>query len=870
MLPLISALPVVLVAVPLAAVANPTPPPPDLLLTATSMAQTTGVPAQIADPSTFFFLVAQAENPAADPAANGTEDPGNPAASETEAFGDPGASSVDLRVRPRVGAGYSTDGGGYPSLGRFEAFVPVWQTVGEAVSFLEGRIVVNSDDTVAGGAALGYRGYSPTADRIRGGYLGFDLRGTSGGTFSQLGTGYESLGRNWDFRINGYLPVGDRERTLRDETIDVGFQASTRFQGNLLLLETERQRLRLLDQESALGGFDAEAGTRLAGWETGDLKGFGGVYLQGAPSLGSYLGWRLRLAADITPNFNSGLALQGDGLFGTRLVFSVGATFPGIRPAGEIPDADQVRARLGEPTARQPEIAVQITSEREELVERASQALQNPEREEDYRFQHVVLGRSGGDGTFENPFGTVQDALDATVSDGNDVVYVDGATDVLIPALTIPDQVQLLSQGPRQQLAGLPFSGFEITPTRLPFSATVNYVDGIVVELPFSGDGNFPRMDGATLGNRTVLAGFRFEDVAGNAVVGNGVSNVELRNNTITNPGQRGIFLNDVGGSVILFDNVANGARGTAADSGQGILIRNTTTLNAANITIAGFQANRNRVGMELAAIGSLTPREAPNQIIIVGPSNPNNTSIGLSPGTTITNSLSNNREGGLRIVAADLGGQEVIVEGTTISNNGGDGVTVLGGTPGGSLISFQEVDIRDGVISNNRGNGLRIQANESATQEFNLDRNQITNNDGAGLISVANDLALQEFVLKTDLGSLGIGENLISGNGGPGLSFTTTNAETLLIELSQNQFENNDNGGLDIEVTADNTARVCFIAATNTGSPTIQLNNNTVGEFQVGDLPNLSANNDGASVNLNLVAPPPATFTNINRQVCL
>lgn len=858
-LPLLSALPVVLAAVPLSAVASPTPPPPGLFLTAAPMDQAASTPVQIADPNTFFFLVAQAEDPAV-----------NPAASETEAFGNPGATAVDLRVRPRFSAGYSTASGSHPSLGRFEAFVPVWQTVGEAVSFLEGRLLLNSDDTVAGGAALGYRGYSPTADRIRGGYLGLDLRGTPGGTFSQLGTGYESLGRNWDFRINGYLPIGDRERTVRDQTIDVGFQASTRFQGNLLLLETERQRLRLLDQESALGGFDAEAGTRLARWETGDLKGFGGVYLQGAPNLGSYVGWRLRLAADITPNFNSGLALQGDGLFGTRLVFSVGATFPGSRPAGEIPEADQVRARLGESTARQPEIAARITSEREELTERASQPLQNPEREENYRFQHVVLGRSGGDGTFENPFGSVQAALDATVSDGNDVVYVDGATDGLIPALTIPDRVQLLSQGPRQQLAGLPFPGFEITPTRLPFSTTINYVDGIVVELPFSGDGNFPRIDGATLGNRTVLAGFRFEEVAGNAITGTNIRDVELRNNTITNPGQRGIFLDDVGGSVVLFNNVANGARGTAADSGQGIFIRNTTTLNAASITIAGFQANRNRVGLELASVGSFAPRESPNQIVTIGPSNPNNTSIGLSPGTTITNSLNNNREGGLRLVAADLGGQEVIVDSATIRNNGGDGVTVLGGTPGGSLISFQEVDVRDSVISTNRGNGIRIQANESATQEFNLDRNQITNNRRAGLISVADDSALQEFVFKTDLGSLGIGENLISGNGGPGLSFTTTNAETLLIELSQNQFDNNAGGGLDIEVTADNTARVCFIAAGNTGSPTIQLNNNTTGEFQVGGLPNLSANNDGAAVNLNLVAPPPAAFTNINRRVCL
>lgn len=838
LLPLLPAL--LLIATPVAA----EPVAPEDFLHPSLLDRAAPVPAQIAAPESFFFSLAQVD--------------------ETVNLSE---TAVDLRVRPRVGAGYSTASGSYPALGRFEAFAPLWQTVGENLGFVEGRLLVNSDNTTAGGALLGYRGYNPAGDRIRGGYLGLDVRGTAASTFYQLGTGYESLGRDWDFRINGYLPLGDRDRTISDLTTDTGLITATRFQGNLLLLETQRQRQRLLERESALGGFDAEAGTRLARWETGDLKGFGGLYLQGAPSLGSYIGWRLRLAADITPNFSTGLALQGDGLFGTRLVLSVGATFPGIRPAGAIPEPDQVRARLGEPTARQPEVGVFFATESEVSSEQDTQPLQNPEESQNYRFTHVSLGRVGGDGTAENPFGTVQEALNATVGDGNDVVYVDGAADVLIPALTIPDRVQLLSQGPRQQLAGLPFPNFDITPTRLPFSNVVNYTSGIVVELPFSGDGNFPRMEGVTLGNRTVLAGFRFEDVPDNAIFGNNIRNVELRNNTITNPGQRGIFLDDVGGSLILFDNVANGALSVDPDSGQGIFIRNTTSDNAAEITIAGFQADRNRVGIELAALGTLAPAEAPNQIVTIGPSNPANTSLGLSPGATLTNSASNNREGGVQIVVTDLGTQEVTLRNTTISNNGGDGLTIIGGTPGGALTSFQEVQVRDSVLNNNDGAGIWIEANEFTTQEFNLDGNQIINNDGPGVVSIANDFALQEFVAKTELNSLGIGNNLISGNGGPGLFFTTANAETLLIEAFQNQFVNNMGG--DVEVTADNTTRVCFIAANNTGSPSITLNNNTAGEFQVGNLPNLAANNDGANVTFNL-SPPATTFTNIDRQICL
>ncbi|MGG6242577.1 right-handed parallel beta-helix repeat-containing protein [Nodosilinea sp. AN01ver1] len=778
------------------------------------------------------------------------------------------AAEPDLRIRPRVGASYSTASGSNPALGRFEAFVPLWQTVGDELGFLEGRLLVNSDDTLGGGLLLGYRGYSETAERVRGGYLSLDGRGTGASSFYQLGTGYESLGQDWDFRFNAYWPLGDRDRTITDIAIDTGLQTSTRFQGNLLLLETQRQRQRLLQQETALGGFDAEAGTPLARWDNGNLKGFGGIYLYGAPNLSSYLGWRLRLAADLTPNFNTGLALQGDGLFGTRLVFSVGATFPGIRAAAPFPEVDQVRARLGEPTVRLPEIAVFVASQTEAFSTQESQPLLNPEEEQAYRFQHVRLGGSGGDGTFENPFGTVAEALNATARDGNDVVYVDGATDGPIPALTIPDRVQLLSQGPRQLLSGLPFPGFETTTARLPFSPELNYADGIVVELPFSGDGNFPRIDGVTLGNRTVLAGFRFENTAGEAaILGRSISNVELRNNTITAPQQRGIFLDDVGGSAVLFDTVVTDAQGAGPTSGQGIFIRNTTTFNSIQATIAGFQADRNRVGIELAAEGVVAPPfQVPNQEVSIGPSSTANTSIGLSPGAVITNSASNNSAEGVLIRASNLGGQEIDLQGLALSDNGSDGLRVIGGVPGGFLISFQEVRVQDSAIARNSGAGLRIEANESATQEFNIDGNQIVDNAGAGIISTAGDSALQEFVAKPELGSLGIGNNIITGNGGNGIELTTTDAQTLLVEANQNQLANNA-GGQDVQVTADGTARVCFIAFGNTTAPAIALDKVTLGLFEVADRDNLSFNNNGATVNL---SPAPGSFTNIARQACL
>lgn len=774
----------------------------------------------------------------------------------------------NLQILSRVGAGYTTSGGSFDALTRIEGFVPLWQTPGKDIGFLEPRLALDGNFNVGGSLILGYRSYTPKNNRILGGYIAVDGRGTDSSSFFQIGTGVESLGDVWDFRFNAYAPIGNRNQVVNDSFIDTGLQVSTRFQDHLLLLDRFRRQTRIVQTETSLGGLDAEVGLRLAHWESGDLRGFGGLYLYGSPDTPEYLGWRLRLSSNITPNISAGLTLQQDDLFGTRLIASIGATFPGVRSSGPLPELDRVRARLAESVVRQPEIAVVEQQKVDVSTVQDSQPLINPEEEQPYWFQHVTLGTTEGDGTFEKPFSTVQAALNATRQDGNDVVYVNGNGTVPIPAFTIPDRVQVLSQGPRQFLAGLPFPGFPQATVRLPFSSTANYANGILVELPFSGDSNFPRIiDGVTLGNRTTLAGFRIENSADNAILGRSVSNVELRNNTITSPSERGIFLDDVGGSVILFNNLISGALGSGPTSGQGIFIRNTTTLRAAEVTIAGYQADNNRVGIELTAQGGLVPTvEVPNQVIAIGPSSPNNTSIGTYNNAPSNNSSSNNRAQGILIQAFDLGSQEVSIENSTVQNNGAAGIEVNGGTPNGFLATAQEVRIRNSLIANNAGAGIDTEANETTAQELNVDGNVIRDNAGAGIQGIIGDTALLEVVTKPEFNSLGIGNNTIAGNGGPGIVFQGTNSDILLVEANQNRFNNNADG-IDLAVTSNNSTRACVMAFDNTGTSTIQLTNNTSGTFDVGELGNLSVNNNGAAVNL---SPNTAAFTNLTRRVCL
>ena len=392
----------------------------------------------------------------------------------------------DLQIPSRFGASFSTSSAGFDEIVGVNAFVPLSQTAGDAVTFLEGSLQLNDGDL---GLSLnvGYRNYDLEDDLINGGYLGVDSRSVESTTFYQVAAGYEHIEKDWELRLNGYLPVGDRTSTIQNIDTDTGLQTSTSFEGNELVLSAVRERQRILQQENALGGLDLEVGTQIDEWFGGELSAFIGAYwLSGSESS---LGGQARLAANFNSNFNAGLSYQYDDLFGSSVGFSVSTSLPGRRFHGDgersFQAENEVAIRLRDPIVRRPNVAVNVITERESFFQEDIAALRNPEEEEDYRFVHVVLadGTGSGDGTAESPFGSVEDAIalidsDAdTYSDGNTIVYVDGenALTANIPGFTVPDQVRVLSQGPEQTIAGMSFPGFPTTATRLPFSNEQNF-----------------------------------------------------------------------------------------------------------------------------------------------------------------------------------------------------------------------------------------------------------------------------------------------------------------------------------------------------------------------------------------------------------
>ncbi|MGF1535596.1 MAG: right-handed parallel beta-helix repeat-containing protein [Elainellaceae cyanobacterium] len=804
---------------------------------------------------------------------------GGPAIAQTAPGGTPApATSASLLISPRLSVGHTTSGAGFDGTTEFGGFVPLQQEEGRNITFFEPQFLLDNDGQVGGNLLIGHRAYSRRDDRIWGGYVSLDNRQPEEDDFYQIGLGLETIGRVIDARINGYIPIGDTSHVIDEDTF-TSTSTSSGFEGNLLVLSsTITDRTRRVE-EFALGGFDAEVGAKLLEWNEGDgdLRGFAGFYFYDSDDVDSSLGYRVGLEVRPVNQIVLGVSVQEDDIFGTNVVGSFSLSFPRVRPKQPIAEEDQVVARLGEPTRRNSSIAVETQESFEDNSESFEMPLMNPEEEEAYRFVHVTLGATGGDGTFEAPFGTVEDAIADTISDGNNIVYVDAGSNPDIPAFTIPDRVRVLSQGPTQTLAGLPFPGFPEDPSRLPFSPDINFEDGILVELPLSGDGNFPLIQEAgaanlvTLQNSAVLSGFVINGATEGAVVATGVENAEIRDNFITNSGQ-GIALTDVSGSVILFDNAISDTTG-GAGSGQGIAITNTLS-DSIEVSIARQDITGTRVGIDITANGDLAAAQDPQQIVTINDtgiadsdeeglrieaSDLGNQAVSFTGGT-----IDGSGSDGVLVLATSIGSQEVTIEESDITNSGGNGISVVGGTPDGLSTAAQEVFINDNTIADSAGAGISIVGSEVVAQEFAIGGNVITGNDGGGIVAIAQNLAFQEYVTDAANDSLGISNNLISGNGGQAISLSGFDSATVIADIQGNVSEDNDAAGApDVEVTANaNTNDVCVFLDGNTTASSIQLNNNSAvpAFFEVVNLPGVSAlNSSGVTF-----SPSEAAFTNV------
>ncbi|OCQ95773.1 hypothetical protein BCD64_10100 [Nostoc sp. MBR 210] len=702
--------------------------------------------------------------------------------------------------QPRFGVRYTTEGAGFDAFSSLEGFLPIFQSPGNSLTFLEGKVLLDNNSTVASNILFGHRFYSGKDNRVIGGYISYSTRDTGNSNFDQLGLGFESLG-NWDFRFNAYLPLNTSEALLSQSIVD----SNSRFLGNSLLVG--RQRL----FEVALSGMDAEVGTSITKLGAGELRGYAGVYYYSGGDSKEAFGWKTRLAANPTDFLNLGLSLQQDNLFDTRLVFTIGANFPSGSRRSK-PKKNNALFRIAESVERQATILATHETRNDTVVATGSDG-------QPLTFLHVINGGTGN-GTFESPYGAIASAVG--VAQANNIVYVRSNSTATFAGFTIPNGVQVLSSAPVQR---------------------VNIPEFGLVKLPFSGSSIYPIITGSvaegnglvTLGNNTVLSGFNIQ-VSGEenaiGVYGTNINNTSIRDNIITNPFGRGIRLEFATGNLEILTN-------TIANSGNDAIylvnVGGTITISSNSITNAGDDGISLDFADATTIISNNTINGAGNEgidleyvngaIAIINNTVSDTEDQGIdltdiNATTTISNNIiSNSGDEGIYL--------EYVHGNTTISNNiinnsGYEGIdleyvngaiTIINNTV--SDTEDQGIDLTDinatttisnNIISNSGDEGIYLSSVDGNTTIIN---NTITNSGDEGID------------LNSFNGTTIISNNVISNPGDEGIELDNFSGITT---ISNNTITNANTNGIDLSAVTG-TTQISSNTITNSGENGIDLN---------------------------------------------
>lgn len=219
-------------------------------------------------------------------------------------------------------------------IGEADLFMPIMQDENTLVfTDLRGRFDDQSGNE--GNFGIGMRRMRPSGWNL-GIYGYFDRRRTGLGSVFEQGTlGLEALGRDWDFRINGYVPVGSRVQ-------GIGSVSSAAISGASVQVTTNT------NEERALGGYDAEVGWRVPLFDVENrkqLRLYGGGYWFGDDVL-KVTGSRLRAEFAMSQmqglwngaELSLGAEAQNDGARGGQTFLGVRLRIPldkeGARPSG--------------------------------------------------------------------------------------------------------------------------------------------------------------------------------------------------------------------------------------------------------------------------------------------------------------------------------------------------------------------------------------------------------------------------------------------------------------------------------------------------------------------------------------------------------
>ncbi len=494
---------------------------------------------------------------------------------ETICGSTPHPYRVEMRHIESKGIGYNQ---GYTTI---EGFFTVPHTLKTSwVPFLDLRahIFNNGEPAATAGAGLRY-----VNTRTWGFNTYYDYRKTNRYHYNQVGLGLETLGETWDYRINGYLPVGKKKSPFYHTKFD-------KFEGHFMKLVRK--------QEFAMKGVNAEVGAHFFERKNIDFYAAAGPYYlenEGKVAWGG--------EGRFVINALDYLRVQLSGSYDSIYHGIVQGELSLVVPFGGRKKIKQKQNRTCSSQTTMSHRALQRVDRFEIMpVDRKKHHTTaiNPATGDPYFFVFVD-NTSHSLGTFESPYNALTDAQ--TNSKPNDIIYVfpGNAVYELFTPMTLQTGQQLLGAGTdylfrtqwgkvnvQHQATGLPVLISNQTMANavvLNLENSNNVVSGLnfVMTHPFAvgGSGNHGAI--AILGGENYLISRNILIAAGaGGTVGlsiNTPSSVTISNNIFASSlstDQIGIYVNTSGGSLVINDNLFTGINGNTGLA-NGINIHSST-----------------------------------------------------------------------------------------------------------------------------------------------------------------------------------------------------------------------------------------------------------------------------------------------------
>lgn len=464
------------------------------------------------------------------------------------------------------------DDDGYTSAG---ALIPAQVfDGGNAIFAFDPRAFVS--DSGAGGLNFGvtFRRYAPSLERVFvfSQWLDYDRTGQVG--YAQYGVHAAAIGKYWALRGNINLPVGQSH-----EFYDRAF-SGVEFQENFLVLTNQAK------VETAYQRFDAEFSLPIPYFARYGFEfGVGAYYLNGAfRGVEDSPGLSARFETQVTEDIWANALMTQDDVFGSNMSVNFEVTLPNGPPS-------RMFRRLP---------VKQYLVQSDKRTYRVIRGIENrPEREiaistsADFGGDPIFIAHvdpnaaAGGDGTFENPFNSINqlESLADAAQDDYELILVRGRNDNtdtnLNTTLTLFDGQRLLGDGVTHSVDATQGT-FLLTGFGTPTPLLTNSADDT--------------LDVVRLASRNEVSGFDI-DASGTARAinglngGAGISGFNINRNSIDNTstgveldvtGTDDGFFEDNSVTGAVFDGVVLGISGGNFDMPDGI-VDNVVTGNGRN-----------------------------------------------------------------------------------------------------------------------------------------------------------------------------------------------------------------------------------------------------------------------------------------------